>query len=118
LSELSWLKEDDRVDVEGDIILYRNNRTSKLSEPNLTPAETREQLEKLARDAQDLHLEIERALDNDSAAWALTTPTVLAWGAADIWSLSEKLQRCPSSDDLRRFGTLRNGGSGPSGLRG
>jgi hypothetical protein len=25
---------------------------------------------------------------------------------------------CPSSDDLRRFGTLRNGGSGPSGLRG
>lgn len=24
---------------------------------------------------------------------------------------------CPSSDDLRRFGTLRNGGSGLSGLR-
>ena len=25
---------------------------------------------------------------------------------------------CPSSDDLRRVGKLRNGGSGPSGLRG
>jgi hypothetical protein len=25
---------------------------------------------------------------------------------------------CPSSDDLRRFGMPRNGGSGPPGLRG
>ena len=29
-----------------------------------------------------------------------------------------RLLACPSSDDLRRVGKLRNGGSGPSGLRG
>ncbi|WP_336491296.1 hypothetical protein [Methylobacterium nigriterrae] len=92
LTELSGLKEADRFDLEGDIILYRNNCAARLSEPALTPADTREQLEKLARDAQDLHLAIERTLDNDGAAWALTAPTALAWGAADIWSLSEKLK--------------------------
>jgi hypothetical protein len=39
----------------------------------------------------------------------------------DLWRPTEVepwCRECPSSDDLRRVGKLRNGGSGPSGLRG
>ena len=97
LQSLSGLSDQDRQDVENDITLYRNNRDERRADPMLTPAETRDELQKLAADAQSLHEGIERALENDIAVQVLSKPANKVWENLRVWRLS---------DELRAFSTM------------
>jgi hypothetical protein len=93
LKELSGLPDQDRRHVEIYIDLYRAMRIERLSTPTLSPSQTREQLQTLAKDARALHEGIERVLDNDLAVLVLSEPPDKVWEPIRLWALSDELLR-------------------------
>lgn len=113
LKQLSGMSDDDRVNVDNDLRLYRTIKSDQLSQATYTPSEARDQLLELAAAAFDLHEDIERALDNDKAGWALTTPGDRGWEGTRLFALSSELVRFAqlSVEAAERCGRARPGPS-------
>ena len=117
LQSLSGISDADRRHVEIALRIYRNMAYERLGAPVLTSADTRDQLQKLAKDALSVHKSIERALDNNHAIKVLSGPPDKVWENVEVWALSDALcefsqmvqsaaERCerarpgPSNDNL------------------
>ena len=100
---------------------------------NRLPAEIREQIVALALEEPELSprelavrfTDERRYFVSEATVYRLlkaqdliTSPAYIVVKAADAFHDKTTAPNCPSSDDLRRFAVLRNGGSGPPWLRG
>ncbi|WP_162560442.1 hypothetical protein [Methylobacterium durans] len=113
LSQLSRLKEVDRYFIDRAIIKYRSAKTNKLIRANVTPADARKELEKLARDAENLHVRIERAFFNNGTRPVLFFTLELAQRADEILSLLKELERF-AEVARTAFGQCNPGRRGPA----